>query len=243
MKAVIIAAGRSSRLWKKTRRTPKTLLPFGDGTILSTIIENMKSCGIRDFVLVVGWKKSKIENYVRAQDDFGVAVQFVTNEQWLRGNGISVLAAHAATGADAFILSMCDHIVSPSAISRVMQHESEKNLLLVDKRVNAIFDIDDATKVRLDGTAICGIGKELQEYDGIDCGVFRLDDRFYQSMQRQLVLGNESISAAVAGLISQHDMGAVFMHDDEEWIDIDTPEAYLFSLSKQKKSPVLANSN
>jgi choline kinase len=230
MKAVIIAAGQSSRLWEKTDRSPKTLLPYGDGTILSTIVDNMKSCGIQEIIMIVGWKKSEIKSYVKSQDDFGIDVQFIYNEDWKRGNGISVLAAKAGVGDEPFIMSMCDHVVSPSAIKRMIEAKSTKNLLLVDWRVDDIFDIDDATKVQAENGDIVEIGKELKNYNSIDCGLFRLDSKFFAAMQKQLQQGNESISAAVTGLVEVENMGAVDMQNDEYWIDIDTPEAYQHAL-------------
>lgn len=238
MKAVIIAAGQSSRLWERTDRTPKTLLPFDKGTILSTIIENLKTCGIRDIVIVVGWKQREIQEYVRANNHFGATITFVENPEWQRGNGISVLAAQNAVGKPPFILSMCDHVVTPQAIKRLIKSKRKQNLLLVDKRIDQIFDIDDATKVQVKRKNIQRIGKELAQYNGIDCGVFRLDDRFFNSMEQQLERDQESISAAVTGLINEKKMGAVFMKKDEYWIDIDTPEAYQFAVEQRVQHPL-----
>jgi len=236
MKAVIIAAGQSSRLWKRTNRKPKTLLPFGNGTILSTIIDNLKSCGIHEFVLVVGWKKDQILEYVAGQKDLGAHMQVVDNTEWERGNGISVLAAKEAVGDGPFLLSMSDHIVSPEAIKQLVAFESPQNLLLVDERVNGVFDIDDATKVMVRSGNIVRIGKELTDYNAIDCGVFRLDGRFFEAMVGQATRGQESISAAVTGLIQQEAMGAVPMQKGATWIDIDTPEAYHHALGDQAPS-------
>jgi choline kinase len=234
MKAVIIAAGQSSRLWSKTNQTPKTLLPFKKGTILSKIISNLKKCGIREIVLVVGWKKAQIKKYIMEQQSFGVSVEFVDNPQWKRGNGISVLAASKAVGIQPFLLSMCDHIVTPKAIRRLKKSKRQENLLLVDKRVTKIFDIDDATKVVVKKKKIRQIGKELADYNGIDCGIFRLDYRFFECMENQLKEGRDSISAAVTGLIEKNEMAAVFMKKRERWIDIDTPEAYQFAVERKK---------
>jgi len=45
-------------------------------------------------------------------------------------------------------------------------------------------------------------------------------------MRKQLKSGKESISAGIESLIGKDDMAAVFLKKDEEWIDIDTPQAY-----------------
>ncbi|HEM48894.1 MAG TPA: hypothetical protein ENO27_01660 [Caldithrix sp.] len=154
------------------------------------------------------------------------------NEEWLRGNGISVLLSEEATKGENFILSMSDHIVSESAIKRLIEYDSDYNLLLVDKRVNEIFDIDDATKVNLNGNQIVNIGKEIPVYNGIDCGVFRLKNNFYNAMRQQLKDDKESISAAIQILIENQDMHAVFTEKEDYWLDIDTPQAYKYGLEK-----------
>ena len=230
MKAVIIAAGNSSRLWPKTNKTPKTLLPFGEGSILSTIMHNIAETGISEFIFILGFKAKYIMDYLDENNSFGFKTTVILNEEFHRGNGLSVLMAESAVEGQNFILSMSDHIVTPEAINRVVKSDSDKNLLLVDKRINKIFDIDDATKVWLNGHRIELINKNLNKYNGIDCGIFRFTNRFFKAMHEQEKNGKESISAGVEILIQSQDMEAVIMHDDEKWIDIDTPDAYHFAL-------------
>ena len=232
MKAVIIAAGMGSRLFNKTYGIPKTLLPFGKDTVLLTILKNFAQNGIRDFVIVVGYESELITSYFEKNEFFGYNVNFVENQEWKRGNGLSVLSAEKAVADEDFILSMSDHIVPANSISRLIKSDIRKNLLLVDKRCDKIFDIDDATKVIVEKNRIKQIGKNLKNYNGIDCGIFRLNNRYFNSMREQLEIGNESISSAIDGLIKNDDMFAVFTEDHEDWIDIDTPEAYQYALTK-----------
>lgn len=230
MKAVIIAAGMGGRLWTTTDRRPKTLLPFGQGTILSTIIMNIASIGIQDFVIVVGYEKASIMTYIEGQQHFGLNITIVENPAWQQGNGISVLTADQTVGTEPFLLSMSDHIVPVSALRRIAGYASPHHVLLVDPKVDEIFDIDDATKVQVVQKRIVHIGKAISQYNGIDCGIFRLKHSFFEVMRQQLQQHRDSLSAAVAGLSDNHDMEAVFMQADEAWIDIDTPQAYRFAL-------------
>jgi choline kinase len=227
MKAVIIAAGMGSRL---DSQEPKTLLPFGKKTILATILNNIYQAGIKDIIIVLGFKSTKIIEYLEKQNNFGLNISYVKNKEWKKGNGISVLAAKEATNKKNFLLSMSDHLVSVSALKKVISYKGNKNVLLVDPNVDSIFDIDDATKVQVDGNSILNIAKELSEYNGIDCGIFNLNSKFFTSMAEQLKNGNESISAAISGLINKNDMEAVFISEDEYWIDIDTPESYNYAV-------------
>lgn len=234
MKTVIIAAGTGSRIKDKTNDKPKTLLPFGKKSILSTILYNFSSSGINDFVIVVGYKSELIKEYLDENNNFGVNISFIMNKEWHRGNGISVLLAEEATKGENFILTMSDHIVSESAIKKIIVAENNYNLLLVDPLINEVFDIDDATKVQLVESQIINIGKEIEIYNGIDCGVFRLNDNFHNAMRLQLKNGKESISAAIEILIKNHDMYAIFTSKEDYWLDIDTPQAYKFGLENIK---------
>ncbi len=226
MKAVIVAAGRGSRLMNEH---PKTLLPIDESTILEHILRNLTKAGADEFVIVVGYQAQMIDAYLHENDNFGLKITTVFNQDWQRGNGLSVYAARQAVNGESFVLSMSDHIVSPCALKRVIESEQQANLLLVDPDVKRVFDIDDATKVFFDDKRIIRIGKELNDYNGIDCGIFRLKPDFFDGIEAQLKKGEESISAAVRELIRLQDMEAVFMNSDEWWIDIDTPEAYGFA--------------
>jgi 1L-myo-inositol 1-phosphate cytidylyltransferase/CDP-L-myo-inositol myo-inositolphosphotransferase len=232
MYAVIVAAGNSSRLWPRTHKTPKTLLPFGDGTILSTIIDNLTECAITEIVIVTGFRSELVEQYLEKRDFFNHKIELVFNPDWHKGNGISVLSAEPIVGKENFILSMSDHVVPPKAIQRIKDSDLKHNLLLVDPRVEKIFDIDDATKVKYHNHKILDIHKSLSDYNGIDCGIFRLNSRFFEAMRYQLEQGNESISAAIQKLIENDDMAAEFLYNDEQWIDIDTPDAYHYALKQ-----------
>ncbi|MCF7918575.1 MAG: NTP transferase domain-containing protein [Candidatus Cloacimonetes bacterium] len=222
--AVIIAAGMSSRLWSKTDKTPKTLLPLEKGTILSNIMDRLAQAGITDFIIVVGWQKEAIINYLQ---DSEYQVKFVINNDWQKGNGISVACVESHLQTANFILSMCDHIVSPAAVEKMINSPLEDNLLLVDYNIEDVFDLDDATKVLTDEQGrILNIGKEISTYNCLDCGIFRLDSRFFMAFRDALAEGEESISAGIKRLIKTGNMSSVRMTENDSWLDIDTPEAY-----------------
>ena len=96
--------------------------------------------------------------------------------------------------------------------------------LLVDYKLDTVFDMDDATKVLSRGDQIVSIGKHIQEYNCIDTGVFvcttglidALDEVYAEEYDASLsegvqVLGEKGRMLAV-------NIGASF------WQDVDTPE-------------------
>ncbi|MGH7753982.1 MAG: sugar phosphate nucleotidyltransferase [Gemmatimonadales bacterium] len=239
MKTVIIAAGWGSRLWPTTDQTPKTLLPFGGrrggGTMLSQIMTNFAAAGSSEFVVVVGFQAELVVTYLRTGLGGGspsrYPVEVVENPEWRRGNGVSVCAARRAVGDGPFLLSMSDHLVSPVGLQAMVGAPGGANLLLVDHRIDAVPDLDDATKVRMDGSRILEIGKDLAAFNAIDCGVFRLDGRFFEAMERQAHEGKESISEGARELIRQSAFEGVPMPKNGAWVDVDTPDAYRFALA------------
>lgn len=234
MKAIITAAGQSSRLWETTGREPKTLLPFGSGSILSAILGNFGAVGVREFLIVVGFRGELIAEHVRAHDGFGFAVEILENPEWHRGNGLSVLRALAHLHPEEpVVLSMADHIVSPGALVAVRDGPAATNLLLIDHRIGEVFDLDDATKVLLEGERIADIGKDLARYDAVDCGVFRLDQRFRLAMERAVTQGREGISDGVRELMLSDGFGTVALPAGAAWLDIDTPDAYRHALARR----------
>src|SRR5262245_46255496 len=233
MKTVIIAAGIGSRLWSHTDQVPKTLLPFGQGTILSQIMSNFVTIGVSEFVIVVGFGAKQIVEYI-ATAGRGPRVTFVENRDLLTGNGFSVHLVLGIAGVGPFLLSMSDHLVAPPALAHLMAARSDHNLLLVDPRIDGVFDLPDATKVMLEGTRITGIGKELVDFNAIDCGVFRLDERFFEAMGCAIRQGKESISEGVHHLIKARTFEGVLLPEDSHWIDIDTPEAYEYALAHRR---------
>jgi len=227
MEAIIIAAGEGSRLTRDPRNIPKTLLPLNGGTILSRILGNLREAGIRRYRIVLGFEGEAIRAYVAGLPDFRGEVRFVDNPSWKGGNGISVLAGGLLGGADPpVLLSMSDHLVPVEALRKVIEHDSSRNLLLVDRRLRQVFDLEDATKVRLQDARLTAIGKDLAYYNGVDCGIFRINGSMLEALAGNVAAGRESLSEAVESLIERGEMEAVEIPDSCSWLDVDTPSAY-----------------
>jgi len=99
------------------------------------------------------------------------------------------------------------------------------SVLGVDYDIDRCFDLDDATKVRLEGGRIVEISKTLGSYNALDSGVFRigpslieaLDDVYRQKGDCSLSDGVRTLSQR--GEFFGSDIGSAC------WIDVDTPEA------------------
>ena len=63
MKAVILAAGKGTRMKDLTSEVPKPMLKVQDKPILEHILEGLLAADIRDVFIVTGWHAEVIENY------------------------------------------------------------------------------------------------------------------------------------------------------------------------------------
>jgi glucose-1-phosphate thymidylyltransferase len=81
--AVILAAGEGQRLRPFTVTRPKAMISIADKPILQFIIEALARNGIRDIVLVVGYRKEQVYDYFGSGEQFGVEIRYVTQAQQL----------------------------------------------------------------------------------------------------------------------------------------------------------------
>src|SRR5512136_2746773 len=77
MKAVILAAGKGTRMKELTNELPKPMLPVRGKPILEHILDGLCLAGIRDFCIVTGWRREVIESYFADGSRWGVNLQFV----------------------------------------------------------------------------------------------------------------------------------------------------------------------
>ena len=77
MQAVILAGGKGTRLKPYTTILPKPLVPVGEYPILEIVIRQLKSCGIKDIVISIGYLPQLIESYFRDGKSYGVKIRYV----------------------------------------------------------------------------------------------------------------------------------------------------------------------
>ncbi|MCD6169945.1 MAG: phosphocholine cytidylyltransferase family protein [Candidatus Latescibacteria bacterium] len=229
MKALIIAAGRGKRLRSYTHSIPKPLIPVLGIPLIERIIRSVKRAGIRRIVVVTGYLGHKLKARLGNGSRLGVNIEYVDNPQWWQPNGISVLKAKPLLQTN-FVLLMSDHLFDHKTLSELKRHrlDREESILCVDKSLKNIFDIHDATKVKVRKGKIEDIGKHLEQYNGIDTGMFLCSPNFFKVLERTIRRGFCSLSDAVRALATQRKARA-YEITDRFWVDIDTPESLGFA--------------
>ena len=222
--AVILAAGEGQRL--RPEGYLKPLTPVLGITLLERVILACSGAGVSECIVVLGYGKETIGERL---DEFaaraGIAVRGVENPHWQEGNGTSALAAQPYVGGS-FLLTMCDHVFDPAVLQALADagNEDAQCLLAVDYRIDEVFRLDDATKVRIANGTITAIGKSLRSYTAVDVGLFLCRPMVFDALERARAAGQGSLSAAWRRLIPRRQFRALDI-GEAFWVDVDTPES------------------
>jgi len=145
-KAVILAAGRGTRMKEITDELPKPMVKVKGMPILESIIRGLVFNGITDFLIVVGWRKEVITDYFGDGSDFGCRVEYV--EQVVQdGTGRVLELARDFSGDDPFILSYGDILVPAESYAPLVNFTNVEGKLTVKidedvRKGGAVFIVD-----------------------------------------------------------------------------------------------------
>ncbi|MDD1687670.1 bifunctional sugar-1-phosphate nucleotidylyltransferase/acetyltransferase [Methanoregula sp.] len=128
MQAVILAAGEGRRVRPLTRSRPKAMIPVANRPIIEYVIEALVKNGIRDIIVVVGYRKEQVTRYLNQMD---IPVDVVVQNKQL-GTGHALLSAESKIH-DNFLVLPGDNYIDPSSIARI---KDIPNAMLVKEHQN-----------------------------------------------------------------------------------------------------------
>jgi 1L-myo-inositol 1-phosphate cytidylyltransferase len=221
--AVILMAGSGSRLRRSPEILPKPLTPVLGRPLISYTLDALAAAEITDINVVVGHESDRLTVAVAKLAPPNVTLSFILNPEWQKQNGISLLAA-AKNVTDNFLLTMSDHLFDNVIVDLLMKSAAPGVLnLAVDRKIDSIFDLDDAMKVQTQGDRVVAIGKELPNYDAIDTGLFICPIEIFAYLERAKKNEDCSLADSVRlmaadGKVRPIDIGNAW------WQDVDTVE-------------------
>jgi UDP-N-acetylglucosamine diphosphorylase / glucose-1-phosphate thymidylyltransferase / UDP-N-acetylgalactosamine diphosphorylase / glucosamine-1-phosphate N-acetyltransferase / galactosamine-1-phosphate N-acetyltransferase len=111
MKAVILAAGKGTRMKDITRDIPKPMVLIKGKPMLEHIITYMRDAGITDFGLVVGYKQSVVQDYFGDGSSRGLRLTYI-EQSVQNGTGSALHLAKDYIGGESFVFTFGDVITS-----------------------------------------------------------------------------------------------------------------------------------
>ena len=224
--ALILAAGLGSRLRQQTK-TPKPLTRVLGLTLAERVVCILLAVGVQRFLVTLGHEAETVRaHFLDIARRRGVIIDFIEAEDWEQGNGASALAAKGRTGEVPFFLVMIDHHFDPK-IARALADDPpapREMCLAVDRDKDAIFDLDDVTRVKIDKGRIKEIDKTLDDWDAGDTGVMLCTSALFEGLERAAARNRHGLSDGLRELAGEGRARTVDV-TGLPWLDVDTPEA------------------
>ena len=241
MKALIIAAGNGTRMQPVTRGRHKSLMPLLGLKIIERVILGAKDAGILEFIIVTGYKGKELQKTLGDGSNYGVSITYVHNDNWERANGISVLRAKDFFKEN-FVLLMSDHVFNSRTLLKIQRLKlSDKECVLaIDRKLDSVLDVVDTTKVIFKKGEVLSLGKNLENYNAYDTGMFVCSSYIFEVLEKTTSKGKNSLTNAMnvlakEGKLRGFDITYKFWADCDTYADIKFAEKKLLaSLVKAK---------
>ena len=184
MIGVILAAGMAKRLRPLTDECPKCLLKVGERTLLQRTVDAMKDAGIRELVVVTGYRGEMIRQFLTARYP-SLTIHFIDNTDYEHNNNIfSLWMTRNYTEGRDFLLMDSDILLDPQIVSRMAQ-QGDTSLAVNRHELG-----EEEIKVIVDGEGLvmelsktCSIADAIGESVGVE----RITADYSAALFRELV--------------------------------------------------------
>jgi glucose-1-phosphate thymidylyltransferase len=119
VRCIIPAAGKGIRLRPHTHAKPKALLPLGNLPIIAHIIHQVIDAGITDIIIIVGYEKEKLIEFVTKQFSDICKLTFIEQKE-RKGLGHAIYMASEFLDEESVLIALGDSIYEKS-FSKMLQ--------------------------------------------------------------------------------------------------------------------------
>ena len=225
MKAIILSAGEGTRMRPLTLTKPKTMLPVAGKPIIQYNIEALRDCGVKDILLIVGYKEEIVRNYFKDGSHLGVNISYATQSK-LEGTADAIGYGKDFI-EDSLITLNGDIILDVDILSEIIEdyEKSKPDTLMV------LTEVEDPSAfgvVELDGDNIINIVEKPKKEEApsnlINTGIYIFNKDIFDKIDKTEVSprGEYEITDSLSLQIA--DGKVVKGHKTtKEWMDIGKP--------------------
>jgi dTDP-glucose pyrophosphorylase len=132
-KAVLLAAGRGTRMRELTAELPKPMIKVQGKPILLHIVEGLQAAGIKNFLIIVGYHGDAVRSYFGDGTCFGLQIKYAT-QVVQDGTGRVVDLARDFVDQSPFVLSYGDILVDPGNYKAIVDLADEVEAIISVKQ-------------------------------------------------------------------------------------------------------------
>lgn len=221
LQALIVAAGKSTRLYPLTKDMPKSLIEIGGKTIIARNIDVLLKNNIGDIVVVTGFGEDKLSAHIgnrgRCIYNPFFEVAGILASTWL---GLKEIQ-------NDFIFSYSDIIYDVDILKGIIEYPAK---CVIGVKKHSISR--DSEKVKNRGKRVTAISKDMSEFeaDGEFIGIAKFTGsavKAFRSTVEELARENtfpeyDFINAIERLLLKGYKIAPYLVNKNKEWIDIDS---------------------
>lgn len=234
--ALILAAGYGSRIADVTT-DPKSLLKINDKTLMDWHFNSLKSVGIKNVVVVTGYKREVLEDYLgKFQGEFNV--QFAINDDFrVKGNTYSFYYGLEKVNSD-FLLFDADLIYDTEILRKFVEDKTANQILVGESSIDdiecakAMIDANGFVRMTIDKRAVTAEERAKYTFAGEAIGILKYSKAYRDDMFnacKSFLAHPENISKNWEHVMNEflltHDM-SVQKCANNRWVEIDNREDY-----------------
>lgn len=143
MKAVILAAGEGARMGPFTASQPKVMIPVGNRPIIEYVIRALSENDVRDVIVVVGYKRESIMSHFQDGRDFGVNLEYVTQQKQL-GTAHALREARGKLDREFLVLNG-SNLVDARAVRDLLDESEGPSMLITESETPTKYGVVTVT--------------------------------------------------------------------------------------------------
>lgn len=220
MKAIILAAGKATRLLPLTKETPQCLLNIKDKTILERQLDILKEAGVKDINVICGYLADKVEVFCKR-----LGIKTSLNPFFdVSGIAMTLWVAREELKEDCIIF-YSDILFDSEIINGLLKNKGDICLAIKKEELR-----EEAEKVIEKDGVIKNVSKiKIQGVNGEFIGIAKFSERGAEKLVKELnevakANLNASFIDGIGNLIKKREVVTAYNIKDAKFIDIDFPE-------------------
>jgi NDP-sugar pyrophosphorylase family protein len=225
-KAVILAAGRGTRMKDLTIGAPKPMLNAGGRPILERLLERLIEAGYSEALIVTGYRAESIEDYFR---DYRFPLHFLRQAP-IDGTATAALLARQFVGDDDFLLTFGDILADAPCYREILDKLRSEPGAEAVLGVRAVEDPYRGAAVYVDGDErVVRIvekpprGESTTRWNS--AGIYAVRASLFEELERapRSSRGEYELTSAISQWIEKGKLLRIFSIEGQ-WRDIGRPE-------------------
>lgn len=237
--ALILAAGKGTRMWPLTENIPKPLLSICGLPIIERQIQELRKVGVKKLYILIGYQMKELSDYL-GKTKFGIDIEYIIQEEQ-KGTGHAVNQAKNIIQGNFYCING-DLIIDSENLERLKEKENYLTMMVTNVKDGSNFGVIESMNGRLVSINEKGISGEST----INAGLFLFNEKIFDAIDNieKSIRGEYELTDALQDISNDIHI----LEYQGFWKDIGAPwdlitanEKYMHKLKNQIKGTIEDN--